>query len=543
MPMKVESAEHSSPELQQEGHTPDIVADSQHRPSRAERRQASAKTARKEARKVPYLTLRDGRYYFVRRYPERLVRNGYFTEPACRISLKTSDRLEAEQLARREAYRFDRLVEAFDRECELGHAPQQRAVNPAEVLTDDVPVVARRFEALLLHSDDLDRSEKLTASELDEYVGDINTQRSQLRVANACGDYDAVAEDTRSFLEAEKLQCDEGSDAWKGLLKEMMLAQLRALRGIADRLDGDTSMPAAPAKAPAPLRSEDDLDDLDRAFAHWLTKTRPKAKTVIEAKSVWARLKSFTGKSRISALTRTEMLAFQTNEGKRLVRGKPIRPQTVNKLMGLLRAIFGLVVDDLLRERGVVSPLEKMRKEKVKTDDVTEKRLHELMHDLNSKSERAALCLSGGGIRSATFNLGLLQGLAKKNALRRFTYLSTVSGGGYIGSWLTAWLHNARGRLPPGRPDPQAEALELVLDELGKVGSGQSSEPEPIRALRSFSRYLSPERGLSGDALALVAIFLRNLFLNWLVFIPILVSGLLLPRIYVSALNVTRVEG
>src|SRR5204863_2877800 len=47
---------------------------------------------------------------------------------------------------------------------------------------------------------------------------------------------------------------------------------------------------------------------------------------------------------------------------------------------------------------------------------------------------RTALCLSGGGIRSATFGLGVLQGLAKYGLLQHFDYLSTVSGGGYVGS-------------------------------------------------------------------------------------------------------------
>jgi hypothetical protein len=45
-----------------------------------------------------------------------------------------------------------------------------------------------------------------------------------------------------------------------------------------------------------------------------------------------------------------------------------------------------------------------------------------------------ALALSGGGIRSATFCLGVLRGLAKNGVLHRFDYLSTVSGGGYVGA-------------------------------------------------------------------------------------------------------------
>src|SRR5262249_43548162 len=65
------------------------------------------------------------------------------------------------------------------------------------------------------------------------------------------------------------------------------------------------------------------------------------------------------------------------------------------------------------------------------------------VHRLDEGAERAALCISGGGIRSATFGLGILQGLARCGLLDKFHYLSTVSGGGYIGSWLTAWIHRS----------------------------------------------------------------------------------------------------
>src|SRR5579872_6920056 len=49
------------------------------------------------------------------------------------------------------------------------------------------------------------------------------------------------------------------------------------------------------------------------------------------------------------------------------------------------------------------------------------------------------LAFSGGGIRSATFNLGIMQALAERGLLHKFDYLSTVSGGGYTGSWLAAF--------------------------------------------------------------------------------------------------------
>src|SRR4051812_14466068 len=72
--------------------------------------------------------------------------------------------------------------------------------------------------------------------------------------------------------------------------------------------------------------------------------------------------------------------------------------------------------------------------------------LTELHNDLHKLKPRlSALCLSGGGIRSASFSLGVVQGLAKRGLLEKFDYLSTVSGGGYLGGWLTAWIHRHKG--------------------------------------------------------------------------------------------------
>lgn len=49
---------------------------------------------------------------------------------------------------------------------------------------------------------------------------------------------------------------------------------------------------------------------------------------------------------------------------------------------------------------------------------------------------RCGLAFSGGGLRSAVFSLGLIRALAKNRLLTRFDYLSTVSGGGYVGGML-----------------------------------------------------------------------------------------------------------
>lgn len=55
-----------------------------------------------------------------------------------------------------------------------------------------------------------------------------------------------------------------------------------------------------------------------------------------------------------------------------------------------------------------------------------------------SRKDLVGLALSGGGVRSASFNLGILQAFYQYGLLRWVDYLSTVSGGGYIGAFLSS---------------------------------------------------------------------------------------------------------
>jgi len=103
------------------------------------------------------------------------------------------------------------------------------------------------------------------------------------------------------------------------------------------------------------------------------------------------------------------------------------------------------------------------------------------------------LALSGGGIRSATFCLGLLRALASKGLLLRFDLLSTVSGGGYIGATLGRLFSHAR---DGGRAAGIQEKL------------GDTNVRWFLWWLRANGRYLVPA-GFKDTAFA-VALYLRN---------------------------------
>jgi hypothetical protein len=137
----------------------------------------------------------------------------------------------------------------------------------------------------------------------------------------------------------------------------------------------------------------------------------------------------------------------------------------------------------------------------------------------------SGICFSGGGIRSATFNLGILQGLATADRLKSFDYLSTVSGGGYIHQFLASWI--------------SCEDIEKVKHQLQPLPGPPSTRsfwPEPLRWLRRYSNYLTPKVGLfSADTWVAFAIWLRNTFLNQIVLISSLLLILLIPHFYLSS--------
>jgi len=148
------------------------------------------------------------------------------------------------------------------------------------------------------------------------------------------------------------------------------------------------------------------------------------------------------------------------------------------------------------------------------------------LHQASLEEGVSALCLSGGGIRSASISLGVIQGLAQLGVLPGFDYLSTVSGGGYTGGWLSAW------RARVGRGEQAA-----VYGMLGGT-IPVDPEPAPVAQVRQLCRYLDPRLGaFSADVWTLGFTILRNLLLNWIVLLPLIAAALLVPRIYLGILS------
>lgn len=125
------------------------------------------------------------------------------------------------------------------------------------------------------------------------------------------------------------------------------------------------------------------------------------------------------------------------------------------------------------------------------------------------------LALSGGGIRSASFGLGVLQALVGKDHLKKFHYVSTVSGGGYLGSALTY----AISQLPPEQRGTSADDFPLGKKNVGNRTSAKDNRL--LDFIRQHGNYLVPSDAMG--AVSFAAVVFRGIFLSLLAYFSLTV--------------------
>ncbi|MFC6671989.1 hypothetical protein [Marinobacterium aestuariivivens] len=155
------------------------------------------------------------------------------------------------------------------------------------------------------------------------------------------------------------------------------------------------------------------------------------------------------------------------------------------------------------------------------------------------------LALSGGGIRSASFAIGVIQALRnrylagnKPPVFERLAYLSTVSGGGYAGSALT-WYQKLFNRFPFGNIDTFAGTLQ-----------SRHEEDRILGYIRQHGKYLTPAQlggaSLIGNILLSVihsvVAYTLMFGLAFLLFSILITTGMLDPILNLTLIDTTSIE-
>jgi|GEM_PF-1078140 len=114
---------------------------------------------------------------------------------------------------------------------------------------------------------------------------------------------------------------------------------------------------------------------------------------------------------------------------------------------------------------------------------------------------RFGIAMSGGGIRSATINLGILKTLNKFGVLKKADYLSTVSGGGYTGAYVQSLLKRRSAEM---KNQPEAAYEDLF-------------HQDHINYLRDRGEYMMPGigKGKVWNTFILVIGYLVSTLMSW----------------------------
>lgn len=153
---------------------------------------------------------------------------------------------------------------------------------------------------------------------------------------------------------------------------------------------------------------------------------------------------------------------------------------------------------------------------------VVEKELEHLRKRRDTDPDNLkGLALSGGGIRSASFCLGVVQALCQQGKLSKFDYMSTVSGGSYLGGslswlWLNKWSEDTDcdrkfGTGPDNFPYGTGCRHSNENAELDK------EQAALMRHLRQNGNYLVPGNGIT--ALSFISVLFRSIVMGFVTLI------------------------
>ena len=146
---------------------------------------------------------------------------------------------------------------------------------------------------------------------------------------------------------------------------------------------------------------------------------------------------------------------------------------------------------------------------------------------LDDYKKGTGIAISGGGIRSASFGLGVLQALVSKDQLKRFDYMSTVSGGGYLGAALTWALNQGSGTSPDNFPFGKRR-MKSVKENVLNNKPFKKGDNNLLDFVRQHGFYLTPTSNL--DIISFAAVVLRAIVLSLFVYIGLLTIFMTLSR-------------
>lgn len=281
-------------------------------------------------RKQIHMVKRNGVYYFRRRIPKDLLPH-YSPQTEIKFSLKTSDASEADRLQRIESVKLD---EEFERIRKGQIAPEIHTLSP-----DVIKSLSGLWLTHILEEDEEWRIEGLSEREYDKLTETFDISETGGKIALARGDASLVEFEMEDFCESQGFKIAKGSEAHKQLCYAFLKTSVQATQQLKLRHQGeviDTPV-AARVSPPAqqPVAPPNEYDNFEALRDYWFKQSSKSQSALTIANTAIKKFRDLVGD-----LKPAEVTKIHTIDLKDALIAKGAAPATINKDMGILRAIF-----------------------------------------------------------------------------------------------------------------------------------------------------------------------------------------------------------
>lgn len=277
----------------------------------------------------PYLSQRNGVFYFKRKIPASLVQ-AFGNQAQIWKSLETTELAQACRHLAREIAEFELRVATVRLRMVSDGLPVVPASDVIALREDTIAAVVQRYYVHMLDREEQELStRRMCTAELKQRQDDVDETLQHYKLALTFEDYSVVEETASQILAGEALSARAGSSIRKIFCKKLLETEVNILKEQRARLDGNKQ---PTPQAPLPIRLQPTLTDYLDVWAS--AKIRPRK--TLDTASFMVRLWNETmGDNPAATITRTDVKLFRD---KLLARRRSTT--TIQNRLGLLCAVI-----------------------------------------------------------------------------------------------------------------------------------------------------------------------------------------------------------
>lgn len=297
----------------------------------------------------PYLSQRNGVFYFKRKIPASLVQ-AFGNQAQIWKSLETADFAVACRQLAKETAAFELRVATVRLRMVSEGIPTAPASNVIALREDMIAALVQRYYVHMLDREEqeLQSMRPICIADLKQRMGEVDETLQYYRLALTCGDYSVVEETARQILAGEALSARAGSEIHMHFCDALLATEVKILNEQRARLDGNKQ---PTPQAPLPVRLQPTLTDYLNTWIN--AKIRPQ-KTLDTASFMVRLWNELMGDSPAATITRVHVKSFRDK-----LLARELATTTIQNRLGLLGAVVNTYNEENDVE-GVSNPFKKI---------------------------------------------------------------------------------------------------------------------------------------------------------------------------------------